>query len=467
MLVESKLYLNGELSDHACCALLGLAVGVQKFPANIDPAELVRCHGLCAVAFNELNRTIAGMYLSEGVFNGVATALMVDSLGGVVDYMKSSFIKMHPSLLSVGEVGEIVSRIMVLVAARHAPATSSNSRDKPSIRSLCEFVFEPVAIESFLDTLCGKRARQAYLKQNPGVQGACVSFNHFTCMMKEVCKPYDVMAACLMRGAGCVAKSGSRGVDYMIPLVLGDGRLSFIYVQVKTGPSYRHSLGRALVQDSSPQLAFRNSFDPEIPYIYVIHHVHDYGDPSAMDDPLRHTLVPYKDIEKDRLAELMSPEKSARRASSKQALREAEGEERTCLVLRGVYLGFSADLWRDQGVPSWRYPPHAVQRQGQLCDAGLGVSALHEETRRGRASAKRPRHHQRVCRGTGQSLPCLARVHQKNKTQACPEAIDQPGSGGTAQHTGGGGEVGPPEAKAEPARGEQQAAEAVMACNVN
>ena len=61
-----------------------------------------------------------------------------------------------------------------------------------------------------------------------------VSFGYFEYFSgRPISGPFDLMARCLFRGSAVALNSLYPGIDLMIPLVLKDGRISFLGVQVK------------------------------------------------------------------------------------------------------------------------------------------------------------------------------------------------------------------------------------------
>jgi hypothetical protein len=86
--------------------------------------------------------------------------------------------------------------------------------------------------------------------------------------------PYGIMANYLSRGAALVPKPyNTVGVDCMIPLVLQDGRFSFVYIQTKFGCSFTNMPPSSEVAASSPHAVFSELIKTAVPYAYIFHHI--------------------------------------------------------------------------------------------------------------------------------------------------------------------------------------------------
>ena len=99
-----------------------------------------------------------------------------------------------------------------------------------------KLVFEPVLLKDFLLRLADNKVEivDKFFDSNPLLKGSQVSFGYFEHFPKtSIKRPFDLMARCLFRGSATTLNHQHRGIDLMIPLVLDDGRISFIGIQVK------------------------------------------------------------------------------------------------------------------------------------------------------------------------------------------------------------------------------------------
>ena len=72
------------------------------------------------------------------------------------------------------------------------------------------------------------------LSINHLLEGSQISFGYFEHFPKSpIDNPFDLMARLLFRGSATTLNSYYPGVDLLIPLVLGDKKISFVAIQVK------------------------------------------------------------------------------------------------------------------------------------------------------------------------------------------------------------------------------------------
>src|SRR5262249_27525900 len=74
-----------------------------------------------------------------------------------------------------------------------------------------------------------------FFELNPTLIGSFVSFGYFEQFPQNQStrNPFDLMARFLLRGSAASINNLCPGVDLMIPLVLSDGRISFVGVKAK------------------------------------------------------------------------------------------------------------------------------------------------------------------------------------------------------------------------------------------
>jgi hypothetical protein len=262
-----------------CCALLGLSVGLAKFPRCCNIEALVQYHGMHLLKIDMWSNKFRAMFLSEGVLNGVASVSVNQYLLQILQVLRQRFLAVSPNLPSPSEFAGLLERIFIIVAmcrakrrvvSHHLGALPENDKD-PLDRTPCEMVFEPVGLEDFLDAFVGKDSRKIYIDAHPALSGAFLSFNHLDNMpLASIKNPYDIMAKCMYRGAACIPPRGLfPTIDLLLPMVLGDGRLSFFVVQTKYGPGSQ--ISPSTILEHCPQDAFGVSLS--VPYGFLCHQV--------------------------------------------------------------------------------------------------------------------------------------------------------------------------------------------------
>src|SRR5205085_5484778 len=103
-----------------------------------------------------------------------------------------------------------------------------------------KLAFQPVLLKDFLSGLAdvsntvNRLAVNEFFTLNPQLDGSLVSFGYFVHFPQEsIISPFDLMARFLFKGSATTLNGRHPGIDLMIPLVLNDGRISFVGVQVK------------------------------------------------------------------------------------------------------------------------------------------------------------------------------------------------------------------------------------------
>ena len=96
------------------------------------------------------------------------------------------------------------------------------------------FMLIPQELKSFLVNLTGDESLvEEYFAKNPGLEGSKVNFSYFQPFISRIEDPFDAMMKCYINGSAAILKPNSPGADLLIPLILCDGRISFVAVQVK------------------------------------------------------------------------------------------------------------------------------------------------------------------------------------------------------------------------------------------
>jgi hypothetical protein len=122
--------------------------------------------------------------------------------------------------------------------------------------------FQPVYLKDLLWQLCDdKRTVDEFLGSDGLLKKARLSFGYFEHFPRTTLEnPFDLMARCLFRGSALTLHSSFRGIDLMIPLVLGSGQISFLGVQVRYVKE--DSIDDA-VQKAIPKMSYSYIFQPQ------------------------------------------------------------------------------------------------------------------------------------------------------------------------------------------------------------
>jgi hypothetical protein len=219
---------------------------------NVDLSELVRIGGLNLLSIDDKTKNVVGAFCSEGFFNGIASIMLARKFSPFASIFASWITSIDTPYVNIGEVGELLERLFIIEAwskskrtglikhlEEHIKETNlkeviygerdgdqdnemAQERKKDLVKPYCEMIFQPIALEDFLEAFAGPDAARAYMNECPQLKGSFVAFNHFTMLGESSVRdtPYTVMANYLAYGAAMVPKPDTKGVDLMIPLVL-------------------------------------------------------------------------------------------------------------------------------------------------------------------------------------------------------------------------------------------------------
>ena len=168
---------------------------------------------------------IVGGFLPEGVINFLSARYFVQFPDSLIKVFNAS---VKCGLCDIGNFGELLAQFILI---QNIFKCIDHKVEK--VRKL---VFQPVFLKDFLRHLAGDQYESVnkYFRINDLLEGSQVSFGYFEHFPKRpIDNPFDLMARLLFRGSATALNSYYPGVDLLIPLVLGDKRISFVAIQVK------------------------------------------------------------------------------------------------------------------------------------------------------------------------------------------------------------------------------------------
>ena len=169
---------------------------------------------------------IVGGFLPEGVINFLSARYFVEFPESLIEVFNAS---VKCGLCDIGNFGELLAQFILI---QNIFKCIDNQFEK--VRKL---VFQPVFLKDFLLHLAGAQYESVvneYFKINDLLEGSQISFGYFEHFPKKpIDNPFDLMARLLFRGSATALNSYYPGVDLLIPLVLGDKKISFVAIQVK------------------------------------------------------------------------------------------------------------------------------------------------------------------------------------------------------------------------------------------
>ena len=260
-------------------SMLNFAFGVNFLPSFINREDLINNHLMTLVKYIEEDKMnishIVGGFYPEGVINFLSAryfALFHESLLQVL----SSSLK--SGLCDIGVFGELIAQYILLYSV-----FSCNDESFNMVRKM---VFQPVLLENFLLKLANDvdngaqypssrvSAIREFFVANIGLKNSKVSFGYFEHFMEYPLKrPFDLMAKCLFRGSAVTLNKRYPGIDLMIPLVLGDSKMSFLGIQVKYVSNEEHIssvLSRSIKNMKFSKISHNAKFRPFGLIIFII-----------------------------------------------------------------------------------------------------------------------------------------------------------------------------------------------------
>ena len=226
--LSHKEVLSSESKD-IFLSIFSFSLGVNLLPTSVSTEDLVANNmmTLLSVEHSLNGEVISGCFLPEGPLNSVASYSLVkytERLLIVVQELKKY------NLIDVGHFGEIIAEFILL----HTAFTCID----PTFSKMRKIIFQPIDLKDFLLKLSGgdEKVINEFFVLNPRLVHSRLSFSYFQKFdpgKRSIDRPFNLMARCLFRGSATSLHPCYPGLDLMIPLVLNDGRMSLIGVQVK------------------------------------------------------------------------------------------------------------------------------------------------------------------------------------------------------------------------------------------
>ena len=210
-------------------SMLNFAFGTNFLPSNVSKEDLIENHLMTLVEFLDKDgvSSIVGGFLPEGIINFLSARYFVEFPASLTKVFTSS---VKYGLCDVGNFGELLAQFILI--------QNIFKCIDDSFQKVRKLVFQPVFLKDFLLQLAGAQYESIineYFKYNHLLEGSQISFGYFEHFPKSpIDNPFDLMARLLFRGSAATLSSNYPGVDLLIPLVLGDKKISFVAIQVNT-----------------------------------------------------------------------------------------------------------------------------------------------------------------------------------------------------------------------------------------
>jgi hypothetical protein len=214
-------------SETILYSILGFSTGLSTFPSYVKIEDLVENNLMTLLNVDNNNQNQVGGFFPEGPLNGIASWFLCKRFSVFEKPLEK--LVTH-GICDIGLYGELIARIILLHCQFYSIDPSLNFPRKP--------IFVPLKLESFLTTLSGnEEAVTEIFSSNPHLEGSMITFSYFQYSISETLNPYEAMLGCYINGSAVCLKHSHPGADFLIPLILKGGRLSFLAVQVKLNRS--------------------------------------------------------------------------------------------------------------------------------------------------------------------------------------------------------------------------------------
>ena len=235
-------------------SMFNFAFGTNFLPSNIKKEDLIESYLMTLVKyldeFEQEGRYIVGGFLPEGVFNFLSAKYFIGFSDSLSDIL---FYSVRYGLCNIGNFGELLAKIILL-------KTIFDIIDD-RLSKVRKLVFEPVFLENFLLNLCGKVKESCvnnFFASNKSLTGSRISFGYFEHFpRRDIYFPFDLMAKSLFKGSAVALNNQFPGIDLMIPLVLRNGDISFLGIQVKF---VKEEYANKTVKEALDRMTFSNMF---------------------------------------------------------------------------------------------------------------------------------------------------------------------------------------------------------------
>jgi hypothetical protein len=214
-------------NDSLLYSMFNFAFGTNLLPSHMRMEDLIENYLMTLIGYLDENgaRHLIANFLPEGVFNFLSAKYFTEYPKSLMNIFQLSS---RYGLCNVGQFGELLAQYVLF-------RTAFVCID-PNFIKVRKLVFESISLKKFLLVLTDndKMTVERFFELNPELVDSKISFSYFEHFPnKPIKNPYDLMARCVLKGSAVTLNNFFRGIDLMIPLILKDGMLSFLGIQVK------------------------------------------------------------------------------------------------------------------------------------------------------------------------------------------------------------------------------------------
>ena len=183
------------------------------------------------------------------------------SFGQLLDRLKK---EIRNGAIEAGFRGELVGKLLLMMARDEVVK-------KAYPNSLSTAACRTCSVEEFLeslggDTLVTEVKRSDRMQHFHEIMNARVSFNHFFYVDYTVAQGKDLLPF-FARGCAIQCKRGQSGADFLIPLLMNDGKMSVIIVSLKNYSKRSTEMKLASSKSSAEKVGI--ALDDDVPYLVL------------------------------------------------------------------------------------------------------------------------------------------------------------------------------------------------------
>ena len=218
--VDDKLLL-GLVSETIKYSILSLSICLSYFPYNFRTEKLFLNDLATTTEFGRI-----GEFLPEGPLNGAASWFLCKHLSNFILLLDPLISK---SCYKISLFWGFFARIILIACKFYSIDPSYNLARK--------FIFSPLRLETFFKKLSGNEEVVInFFTSNPLLKESLVTFSYFQRFDTSLQNPYEVMLECFNNGSAAFIDDVflDCNVNLLIPLILNDGRISFLAVKIRS-----------------------------------------------------------------------------------------------------------------------------------------------------------------------------------------------------------------------------------------
>jgi hypothetical protein len=233
-------------------SMFNFAFGTHFLPSHLRVEELIEKYLMTLIRSKDVDgvQHFVARFLPEGALNILSTKYFVD----YPDSFRETFVSsIKYGLCTIDNFGQLLAQYILLRVAFNCIDSS-----RQMIRRI---TFQPTELKKFLAALTdygSEASLKRFFDLNPNLVNSRISFSYFEHFPNIfVHNPYDLMARCVLKASAVTLHGSFPGINLMIPLILENGRLSFLGIKV-TFVKYEDV--SAAISDATEKMTFANMF---------------------------------------------------------------------------------------------------------------------------------------------------------------------------------------------------------------